>query len=78
MLFLNIFLLLKKGEIMCLFVLFIMIQTLVCKYQKINKFIKDFRGLVGVLYAALSVCLLGAVYALESENLILTLILFGA
>ena len=42
-----------------------------------NKLVKDFRGLVGVFYLALSVCLLGVAWSLKADNVIVTLILFG-
>jgi len=42
-----------------------------------NKFLKDFRALIGGFYLVLSACLLGVVWSLRADNVIATLILFG-
>ena len=42
-----------------------------------NKFLKDFRALIGGFYLVLSVCLFGVMWSLKVSNVIVTLILFG-
>ena len=42
-----------------------------------NKFLKDFRSLIGAFYLVLSVCLLGVIWALRADSVVATLILFG-
>lgn len=44
---------------------------------QINRFIKDFRGLIGFFYLLLSGCLLGLILALRVNAVILTLVCFG-
>ena len=45
--------------------------------MRANKILKDFRGLVGAFYLVLSVCLLGLMWSLNVDNVIITLILLG-
>ena len=45
--------------------------------MRANKYLKDFRALIGAFYLVLSACLLGVIWALRADSVVAILILFG-